>query len=671
VIHARRPRARRAALLLAAASLLPLPAALAADAPLLHPLFQDHAVLQRGQPVRVWGQAEPGAEVKVELAGKRAKARAGTDGAWEARLPALKAGGPYTLAVSAGAAKQAVADVMVGDVWLCSGQSNMELQVWRSLDARAEIAGAGNDRIRLLTVPQVEGIAPQSSFGNEVQWQPVTSETVRDFSAACYFFARELQQAVDVPMGLVDASWGGSRIEAWISAGALRALGSYDAELDVLDRYAVDPVGAIGDWGTLWQKWWSSQPGVAADDQPWSPDAPSTGWRAAPAQLGAWEQWGVPELADFNGMVWYRTSVEISAAQAAQEAVLKLGPADEVDMTWANGHAVGSTYGAGGGREYVLPPGVLRAGRNTVVVNVLDTWRDGGLAGPASAHALQLADGSEVPLDGGWKYRIAPAGMGTPPRAPWQSAAGLSTLYAGMIAPLGRFGLRGALWYQGESNTGEPERYADLLRALRSDWRERFGADLPLLVVQLAGFGAPPLQPGESGWASLREAQRQAAAEDPRTGLVVAVDIGDRYDIHPANKQELGRRLARAARHVVYGEALAPSGPVPVSASRNGDAIVVAFGDVEGRLVGYGADNPVGFEVCGDEAGSCRYASAQVWNQRVTLRAPGAHAATRVRYCWADNPVCTLYDYTGNGTGQPAGPFELRVSPMPYDDHAR
>lgn len=667
----RRLRARCAAALLVMAL---LPAARAADgevaeaqAPLLHAMFQDHAVLQRGQPLRIWGQAQPGQRVEVELAGKRASARADADGRWEALLPALPAGGPHTLAVQAGDARQTVSDVLVGDVWLCSGQSNMELQVWRTLDARAEIAGAGNDRIRLLSVPQTGSVVPLETFSSPVRWQPVNPESVRDFSAACYYFARELQKTVDVPMGLVGAAWGGSRIQAWTSAPALRGTHWHDDELDVLARYADDPVGAVGDWGALWQRWWSGRPGVAAGDEPWRADAEPAGtWHPAPAQLGAWERWGVPELADFDGMVWYRTTVELTAAQATQDAVLALGPADEIDMTWVNGRAVGSTYGAGSGREYRLPAGLLREGENVVVVNVLDTYRDGGLAGPASLHALQLADGSRVPLDRGWNWRKVPPEAGTPPRAPWQTAAGLSTLYNGMIAPLGRYGLRGALWYQGESNTFEADRYAGLLRTLRGGWRARFGDALPLLVVQLPNYGMPASEPAESGWATLREAQRRVAAEDAASGLVVAIDIGDRYDIHPGNKQELGRRLARTARHVIYGERLAPSGPVPVSVERAGDEVVLAFGDATGGLRALGADGPIGFELCGD-AGSCRYASAALEDGRVVLRAPDAREATRVRYCWADGPVCTLFD----GAGLPAGPFELSIPPLSDDDRAR
>ncbi len=627
------------------------------DRPLLHAMFQDHAVLQRDMPIRVWGHAQPGEEVRVSLGDTRASARADARGRWSTQLPPRGAGGPYALTASAGGKAQTIEDVLLGDVWLCSGQSNMELQVWRTLDARSEIAGADSDSIRLLTVSQAGSALPLDDFPIATSWQTVTPETVRDFSAACYYFARELQKNVDVPMGLINAAWGGSRIQAWISPQALRGTGHYDEELDVLALYARDPVAAVARWGEVWARWWRGRAGSLPGDEPWSDGyVAGDGWREAPRDLGAWERWGVPELAAYDGMMWYRGAVQLTAAQAAQDAVLVLGPADEVDMTWVNGRAVGSTYGAGDAREYRLPPGLLREGGNTVVVNVLDTYRDGGLAGPASMHALRLADGTRIGLGGGWRYRAAPGPDG-PPRAPWQSAAGLSTLHNGMIAPLGRTPLRGMLWYQGESNTFEAERYRELLRTLRSDWRMRFGEKVPLLVVQLAGYGVPPTHPAQSDWADLREAQRVVAGEDPRTGLVVTIDIGDRYDIHPPNKQEVGRRLARAARHVVYGEEVPPSGPIALSARRQGETVVVTFGNVERGLVAHGADGPIGFELCAAQPGSCRYASAEIRGDSVVLRTPVDMVATRVRYGWADSPVVTLFD----GDGLPAGPFQIPV----------
>ncbi|MET3653739.1 sialate O-acetylesterase [Dyella japonica] len=632
-----------------------------AEAPLLNPLFQDHAILQRDQPTRVWGDAKAGDRVTVTFAGKKVTAKADAKGHWETSLPASPAGGPYVLtAKTGGGHEQTISDVLVGDVWLCSGQSNMVLQVKRSLDARAEVQNASNDRIRMLTVDNVSSVTPLDSIPATDHWLKTTPENVPEFSAACYFFARELQKTVDVPMGLVVAAWGGSRIQPWMSAQALRKVGGYDAPLDLLELYAKDRTKAGEQLDAQWRAWWHSRPGVAASDEPWNPaHITQEGWQPAPLDKGAWQRWGKPELANFTGTVWYRTVVTLTAAQAAQAATLHLSTVNEADQTWVNGRWVGTTYG-GDPRSYAIPSGVLHEGENPVAINVLNTYRDGGLYGDASQRALHLADGGTVSLADHWQYRAVPSSYGPPPSVPWQSTQGLSTIYNGMIAPLGDFTFRGALWYQGESNTSDPSHYQALLEALRSDFRARFGAQLPLLIVQLAGYGAAPTHPQESGTAGIREAQRLAADDDARSALAVTVDIGERTDIHPANKQELGRRLARAARHVIYGDTgLPPSGPVPASVQRDGDAVSVRFKDVTDALVVYGADHPVGFELCTAQEDSCRYADADVHGDTVTLHAslPAADIA-RVRYCWADSPVCTLYDRAG----LPAGPFESPVT---------
>ena len=633
-------------------------ACFAQSATLLHPLFQDHAVLQRDAPIRVWGRAAPNERLAVALDQASVEVRAAADGAWNATLPAHAAGGPYSLTVTGASASQTIRDVLVGDVWLCSGQSNMQLQVHRSLDARAEIASANNDSIRLLTIPMDSSPTPLTEFKSPVRWQAASSTTVPEFSATCFYFARELQKTVNVPMGLINSSWGGSKIEGWMSRQGLGASEAYAKGLELLETYVKDPGLAARRWGDTWQAWWRAQRSVPRGDEPWrAPPRPGDGWRAAPASLGAWEAWGVPELASFDGMLWYRTQVKLTASQAAQEATLLLGGADEVDQTWVNGRSVGSSYGPDTQRRYALPKGTLKSGDNLIVVNVLDTYKDGGLAGPASAHALQLADGATIPLGNAWQYRLPPPNLQSVPRTPWESVGGLPMIYNAMIAPLGAYGLRGVAWYQGESNTEQAATYGELLTHLMADWRHQFGARLPFLIVQLASHGAPPTQPGESDWAELREAQRLAVANDAQAALAVAIDIGERYDIHPANKQDVGRRLARAARHLVFGEKISPSGPVPLAAERTADGVVVTFGDVEQHLLAYGAPGPVGFELCGAEVGSCRYASAELQGSRVLLRAPAVSAPTRVRYCWADSPICTLYD----AVPLPAGPFEIPV----------
>ena len=644
--------------------------AVAAPGKLLHSMFQDHAVLQRDQPVNVWGTAGPSQTVTISFAAQTVTTQTDVQGRWKATLAAMPAGGPFVLDVrSSSGAMQSVNDVLVGDVWLCSGQSNMVLPVHRALDSRSEIANSANDRIRMMTIALANEIAPQDDFAAPAPWQVASPATVPEFSAACFYFARELQKSVAVPFGLINASWGGSRIEAWMSRQALHAVGSYEAALEVQALYATDAPAAAVRWGSMWESWWHGQPATRGITDPWSTAPMDSQWKAAPRELVPWEKWHIPELENYNGMLWYRTTVKLSPQQAKQRARLSLGQVDEADQTWVNGRPVGVTKDASGvssfsdiqssgpKRIYYLPAGVLKAGENVIVVNVLDTYSSGGLYGPAQARVLQFADGTSVPL-GDWHFQIPPSGMSEPPREPWASTAGLTTIHNAMIAPLAAYSLRGVAWYQGESNTTDAARYRELLPRLMADWRSEFAApQLPFLIVQLANYGLPPTAPTESGWAELREAQRLAVNADPRAALAVTIDIGDRYDIHPANKQELGRRLARAARHLVHGESIVPSGPVPKDARRAGSDVIVTFADVTTRLIAYGADEPIGFELCGVARSSCRFVGARLDGNRVVLDATQLPAPTRVRYCWADSPICTLYDESS----LPAGPFELSL----------
>lgn len=628
-------------------------------AALLHPLFSDHVVLQRDRAIELWGSAAPGEEIHLSLAGTRTSARADASGRWSARLPALPAGGPHELAArTPSGLAQTVADVQVGDVWLCSGQSNMALPVSRSLGASVEIANSANDRIRAVTIPMKSAATPLETFEAPLEWKVAGPAATGTFSAACYYFARELQKTVPVPMGLVVSAWGGSKIQPWMSAKALRQLGEGGPLLDVLDVYRTDPAAAAERFGDVWQDWWKRRAGADAAD-PWAADGKGP-WREAPAGLGFWETWGVPELASYDGLLLYRTSVVLTPEQARQPATLSIGGVDEIDVTWLNGRAIGSS--SGGQRAYRVPPGVLRPGGNTVVVSALDTYMSGGIHGPAEKRALLFDDGTTVPLAGAWRYQAAPPGVGAPPRAPWESTAGLGTIANAMIAPLGRYGFRGALWYQGESNSSpqEAKAYEGQMRALMADWRERFGPDLAFLIVQLANYGAVPVAPVESGWAQVREGQRRAARADARAALAVAIDVGEPYELHPANKQEVGRRLARAARRVVYGERLR-LGAQPASARREAARVVVTFDDVDAELLARSGKAPTAFELCGTADGSCRYVDARLEGDRVVLDASGSSDVARVRHGWADAPICTLTDRSG----LPVPPFEIDVLDTP------
>lgn len=643
---------------------LALCAASAGSAPAAEPgprllggLFQDHAVLQRDRPIRIWGRAEAGETVTLELAGTSTRVRTDRSGRWSASLPAQPAGGPYQLIASTlRGARETLQDVMVGDVWLCSGQSNMEFDVSRALNAPTEIGSSADDGIRLLTVARDTGFTPADTFRTSVRWQAAAPSTVGDFSAACYFMGRDLRSSQKVPIGLIDSSWGGSAIDAWRSEEAIQKAGGLDDRLAVLRAYRVDPAEGNRRWGALWENWWRSRTGDRPGTEPWTDTGARTGdWKPVP-RLANWESWGDPALASYNGMLWYRTTVMLTAEQAAKPAILDIGWADDLDQTWVNGVPVGNTNGPGSSRAYAIAPGLLKAGENSVVVNVLDTYSGGGLIGPEELRALRFGDGTKVPLAGGWSYKMAPASAGWPPRAPWEAIAGLSTLYNAMIAPLGSYGLRGIAWYQGESDASTERGYARKLGSLMLDWRNQFkNPQLAFLVAQLANWGAPNLAPQESGFATTRDEQRLAVAADPNAGLAVTIDIGEPNDIHPANKQDVGRRLARAARKIAYREAVT-AGPQPVAARRAGDSVTIDFRDVDGELSTYSSASAIGFELCGEAVQSCRFVDARAAGSTVTLPV-GSGPAARVRFCWGDSPVCNLYDRAG----LPAGPFELQV----------
>ncbi len=628
-----------------------------AEAPLMSGLFVDHAVIQRDRPINVYGRAGTGEEVSVSLASASAKAKADAQGAWSLTLPAMPAGGPHTLVARSASRTQTANDVLLGDVWLCSGQSNMEWPVRMTLDAHSEAALSANDRIRQVTIARATSAAPRTDFDQVLEWKVAGPTTTEHFSATCYYFVRELQKTVNVPQGIISSNWGGSRIEPWMSEQALRSLGGYQAPLDLLGEYRSRPPLAFQAWGETWQKWWLEQRAVTQGTQPWARKSDTISWRPAPAALGYWETWGSPALGRFDGMVWFRAHVKLDKAQAREVARLSLGLVDDVDMTWVNGRAVGNGYGDQA-RLYALPPKLLEAGDNVVVVNVHDFWGDGGLHGPADQRALLLADGTRIPLTG-WEYSVSPPGL-WPPHAPWESLSGVSVLYNSMVAPLGKYGLRGVAWYQGEANAGldDARHYQALLAAWMADWRRQFGASLPFLIVQLANFGPLANAPVDSGWAQLRDAQRRAVTADGNAGLTVTIDIGNRDDIHPANKQEVGKRLARAARHVVYGEKISASGAQPASATRAGGDVAVTLGNFDGDLRVIGAKDPAGFELCGATQDTCRFVRAQLASGgKLLLSDSDAARATRVRFCWADSPLCNLYD----STGLPVGPFEIAV----------
>lgn len=632
-----------------------LAGASASAKPQLSTIFTDHAVLQRDRSVEIWGTAGASERLTVTIAGQSVATSADAKGNWRVQLPPMKAGGPYQLSVANTAGEaQVLNDVLIGDVYLCSGQSNMEMQVKASMTAEGEIRRANSPQIRLYNVPRASAPAPRTTLETAGAWKIAAPENVGEFSAVCFYFARDLQPNVGVPIGLINAAWGGSAIEAWIGADGLAASGR-GRDIALLNTYARDAKAAQMEFGKGWETWWTRS--FADAGQPWS-DTGDAGWSPVPMPMRDWKKWGDADLAGLNGMVWYRKSFDLTAEQAKQGAVLHLGAIDEIDMTWVNGKPLAHSFGWGANRDYTVPAGMLRAGRNEVVTNVYSGWDMGGMFGPAEAIRLEMSDGKTVALGDGWSFKKAPKGAGDPPRAPWLAIGGLTNIGNAMIAPLAPYGLRGALWYQGESNAGDAKSYRSLLTALMADWRAKFqNPELPVMAVQLPNFGQPVIAPVNSGWSDLREAQRLAVLDDKAAGLAVTIDAGENDDIHPPNKQIVGQRLARLARSLVYKQDVTPNGPVITSATRNDRGIILRFGGVDGRLIARSGTSPIAFETCGQDQSSCKFAEAAIEGNAVILRAADPVAVQRVRYCWGDAPVCNLYD----AAGLPAGPFEVAV----------
>lgn len=600
-----------------------LPAA-ALAAPTLTPVWQDGAVIQRGKPVVVEGTATPSATVNGTLGQAQASAKAGKDGTFALTFAAREASSePVTLTVRDSTGSETVSEIIVGDVWLCSGQSNMEWSVAAGLNGFGNIASSADSLLRMMTIPKETAAQPAKSFGGEVAWEKASRETTGRFSAACYYMLRDLRKATGVPQGAVHSSWGGSQIRAWITPEGGRVL--YGAEqMKLLEQYGADPLTAVTSFAPTWESWWREARGT----EPWR-NPGVLEWRPVPA-IAPWTTWGEGSPARVN-TVWFRHALELTPEQAAAGGELNIGVIDDLDATWINGRPVGVSHGWSTERKYRVPANYLKPGRNEIIFAASNSWDAGGMQSTADRLTFTPAGGSAIPL-GSWSYADGDLAK-APPRTPWDGNAGIGVMHNRMVAPIGRFAMKGAAWYQGESDV-DLHGYPDRLRELFAGWRRQFGADMKMLVVQLANYGATTSQPIESGWGELREDQRKAVAADANAALVASLDIGEPTDIHPANKTVLGQRLALAAQ----GKPM----PMPLSARRAGNEVVVTFSGVEGSLESL-SGAPLAFELCGDTQATCRFTSGTAAGDTVRLQADG-RPVTRVRHAWANSPVVNTYD---------------------------
>ncbi|WP_198661664.1 sialate O-acetylesterase [Lewinella sp. IMCC34183] len=626
-------------------------------------LISDGMVLQRDQDLTLWGWASPGERIQIEVAEQRIRTRADENGRWSAALPAQPAGGPFEMRLSA-SNELTVSNIMFGDVWVCSGQSNMTVPLERVKEVYPEdIAAADYPAIREFFVPTMTELSgPREDFP-EGSWQSVTPETVMPMSAIGFFFARRLYETYGVPIGIINTAVGGTPIEAWTSAEGLREFPELERTIERNRDTAF--IRSVTGGGRAQRP--SGPPPVTDEglrNEWYSPDYSPQGWQTINIP-GYWEDQGISDL---NGSVWYRREVDIPAAWAGQELKLFMGRIVDADVMYVNGQEIGNITYQYPPRRYTVPAGLLKAGKNLFVVRVMNY---GGKGGFVPDKPYVLTDGRDsLDLKGTWEYKV---GEVFAPRS-WGGGGGgfafsaqnqPAALYNAMMAPITSFGVRGFTWYQGESNVGRAQDYYDYLPALITDWRAQFGqGELPFLTVQLANFQDATYLPVESQWAVLRDAQLQSLAL-PNTGVAVTTDIGEWNDIHPLNKLDVAERLALEARHVAYGEdTLTYSGPRYRSAIVAGDSVRIRFDQTGAGLTTTDGLAPQYFAIAGYDR-RYTWAKARIEGDEVVVWSEEVSDPRFVRYAWADNPVGANLT---NETGIPASPFQTDSTALHRND---
>ncbi len=610
-------------------------------------LFSDHMVIQRNVEVPVWGTAKKREKVTLTFNGADVKTRADKQGKWMAKLPPTPAGGPYELTIEGRKNTVTITDILVGEVWVCSGQSNMEWTVSNSNNAEEAIAKADDTQIRHFKVGRNIANIPQEQVpGGE--WEVCSPETAGDFTAVGYYFAKELREKLDVPIGLLNTSWGGTNIETWTSAEAISTIPAFTETANELNGLNLQEVfkkkqeELAQKIGELPEKDMGMQNGKAV----WAAfDYDDSDWKTIEVP-DLWEQKGLPGL---DGVVWLRKTVELSEQEADRLTQLYLQKIDDNDITWINGKKVGETKGYNTDRIYDIEEGLLKAGENIITVRVEDTGGGGGIYGNPELIKL-LGYTVNVPLAGEWKFKIG-EGKASVSQSPNSFP---SLLFNAMLNPILPYAMKGVIWYQGESNAGRAYAYRELFPLMIKDWRKHWGqGDFPFLWVQLANFKQAVDQPAGSDWAELREAQSMTLSL-PNTGEAVIIDIGEADDIHPRNKQDVGYRLSLAARKVAYGEDIVYSGPTYKAMEVKGNKVHIQFDHIGSGLMAkdkYGYVN--GFAVAGADK-KFYWAKATIEDDEVILYADEVAKPVAVRYGWADNPDdLNLY----NQEGLPANPF--------------
>lgn len=630
-----------------AASVLGAPPQETAPLPFVSPIFGDNMVLQRGKPNTVWGWSQPGDAVRVEIGDNSATATAGPDGRWRASIQPPPPGGPYTIRIT-GRQSVELHEVLVGDVWICAGQSNMQFGLAQARNGAEEMKAAEHPLIRFYVVGQraaYSGVdVPRGA------WKIVSPGTVGGFggiSAAAYFFARRLQESVHVPIGLIQAAVGGVPAETFASADALRPLKDFDAGIAEVERRLKMGGPQYGNYIMHWYDEYDtgsrsgSWADPALDDSSWKPVQIPGGFK----ELGA---------GDVPSLCWFRREFTLPETLPPGMARLYLGSIEKMDTTYLNGQQVGASSWVENPRTYFARGGVLKPGRNVIAIRVFKLKPDGGFLGKPDELYLKLGDGTVIPLSGQWKGKVSvdarpphplPVGFENLPTMP-------GVLYNGMLGPIAPIAITGAIWYQGESNSERAYQYRKLLPAMIADWRKLFGqGDFPFYIVSLPAFKHRSEAPKEDSWAEMREAQAIAAKNVPNSCLAVTIDTGDPDNIHPIDKKEAGERLALCALGEFYGRKVPHAGPTLSRVERITGALKLHFDHADGGLVVKG-DKLGEFSIAGDDR-KWYWADARIEGDAVIVSSNSVPEPKAARYAWQSNPAATL----SNGAGLPAVPF--------------
>lgn len=635
----------------------------------LPPLFSDHSVLQQKTKVAIWGKAAPISEILITGSwGKKAKAFSDTEGNWQTNIKTPRAGGPYQITISDNRETVSLSDVLIGEVWLCSGQSNMEMPLKGFLPnepiegSEAAIRSANYPEIRMFTVEQNVNTSPQENM--EGEWSVCSPETAGDFSAAAFFFGRKLHQNLDIPIGLIHSSWGGTPAEAWTPVNELKKVKGFEKVEEKLGELN-NPLSAYNVWMNQLEqldanKFYDEYENLINPE-----------YSAENYDDSHWDSMKIPtwlegEFKNFDGIIWFRKSFELSEVDENVAYNLSLGGIDDEDITFVNGIQVGMTRNWTVPRNYALPKGVLKKGKNTIVIRLFDGASNGGMYGGQPIGIEK--DGQLLQdLSGDWKYHptailsnnklsvfTAEQAFEAMPRPPLEINSHLPTgLYNAMVHPLVPFSIKGAIWYQGENNVPRAEQYKTLFPTMIQSWRHKWGRGFPFYFTQIAPYVYSGKDNVES--AELRNAQNQTLSL-PKTGQAVTLDIGSLASIHPPNKKAVGERLARWALAKDYKQkTIAFSGPVCIKAKSDGDKIILDF-TIGAKSLVAGKLGLKGFELVFAD-GSTKEVSALIQGRQVRLENPIGQRPKAVRYAWKNGSEASLF----NSAGLPSSTFFIEL----------